>query len=404
MKKKLAVFIAVTAVLTASMCAVGTGIIYKAQQEEMRRIENVAGAVISAYPEAEELLVSAAVEETMEHEKSGAEIMSHYGYDGDMELGERYGRLMIEYFILCIAIMVLSTGSGIAVFLYIMKKHRLQEEKILSMLDQCLSGSYGFAYDEEKLAGLENPLFADSIVKLAQSLKLKNDRLDEERDSTKTLVTDISHQLKTPIAALRVCLDMYEEAESPEEKKEFFDRTMIQMEKLESLTADLVNISRLENSMITLDCRPVMMSEILVYAVNSVYHKARAKDIAVETEDFDDIGMELDIKWTGEALFNILDNAVKYSPAGSKVRITVSRLFSFIRVEIADEGIGIPPQERNKIFRRFYRGSDDDVRSQEGAGVGLYLCRSIIELQGGTVSVKQARTGGSIFVVQLPLP
>ena len=165
-----------------------------------------------------------------------------------------------------------------------------------------------------------------------------------------------------------------------------------------------MNISRLENSMITLDCRPVMMSEILVYAVNSVYHKARAKDIAVETEDFDDIGMELDIKWTGEALFNILDNAVKYSPAGSKVRITVSRLFSFVRVEIADEGIGIPPQERNKIFRRFYRGSDDDVRSQEGAGVGLYLCRSIIELQGGTVSVKQARTGGSIFVVQLPLP
>lgn len=271
------------------------------------------------------------------------------------------------------------------------------------MLDECLSGDFAFAYEESQLAELENPAFADSMAKLAHSLKLKTDRLDEERDSTKTMVTDISHQLKTPISALRVCLDMYDEAGSDEEKSEFFDRSVMQLEKLESLTAALVNISRLESDMITLRQEPVMLSEILVNAVNSVYHKALAKKINIETSDFEDTELYLDRKWTAEAVFNILDNAVKYSGEGGNVRITVTGMFSFVRIEIADEGIGVPSHEQNKIWRRFYRGGSDAVRCEEGSGVGLYLCRSIIERQSGTVTVKAGRSGGSVFVLQLPL-
>lgn len=155
--------------------------------------------------------------------------------------------------------------------------------------------------------------------------------------------------------------------------------------------------------MIHLQPADVSLTDILVDAVNSVYEKAAAKQIAIDTEEFPDIPLFLDRKWTAEALFNILDNAVKYSPTGSLISIRVSALYSFVRVEIEDQGIGIPKEEYNNIFKRFYRGRQKAVQKTEGSGVGLYLSRKILEEQGGTLSVKAAKEQGSIFVVQLPL-
>lgn len=109
------------------------------------------------------------------------------------------------------------------------------------------------------------------------------------------------------------------------------------------------------------------------------------------------------MKWTVEAIANILDNAIKYSQCGSDIQIRAQKLYSFVRVEIEDKGIGIPKEEQNKIFTRFYRGNNDIVKNQEGSGIGLYLSRSILEEQGGTVSVRSSLGKGSIFVIQLPL-
>ena len=110
-----------------------------------------------------------------------------------------------------------------------------------------------------------------------------------------------------------------------------------------------------------------------------------------------------DKKWTAEAIANIIDNAVKYSPAGTDIKLRVIKMFSFVRIEIEDSGTGIPRSERNRVFERFYRGNSADVKKQDGTGVGLYLTRRLIENQGGTVSVRPAAGGGSIFVVQLML-
>ena len=111
----------------------------------------------------------------------------------------------------------------------------------------------------------------------------------------------------------------------------------------------------------------------------------------------------LDKKWTVEAIANIIDNAVKYSPEHSRINIRVNKLFSFVRIEIEDFGIGIPKEERNKIFARFFRGSSDAVKEQEGSGVGLYLTKEDPGRSGGTVSVKSKQEAGSVFTVQLPL-
>lgn len=216
-------------------------------------------------------------------------------------------------------------------------------------------------------------------------------------------ITDISHQIKTPLSALKTCFSLYLEADTPAESEEFLTRCRFQLEKLETLTASLLNISRLETAMIRPKPERASLTEILVKAVNAVYDKAAAKRISIETETFPDITLLLDEKWTAEAIFNLLDNAVKYSPADSSVRIRIQKLCSFVRLEIEDQGIGIPREEYNQIFRRFYRGKSRIVRQSEGSGVGLYLARKILEDQGGTLSVKAAAVQGSIFVVQLSL-
>ena len=232
--------------------------------------------------------------------------------------------------------------------------------------------------------------------------------LAKERDNTKTLVTDISHQLKTPISALKSCFSMCMEAETEAERNDFLERCALQMNRLESLVTALVNISRLETSLITLYPEETLLSDILMNAVNTIYEKALQKNITIELDDSNgedaaSLSLLLDKKWTTEAIANILDNAVKYSPAGSTIALHLRQFYSYVRIEIEDEGIGIPKTEYNQIFKRFYRGSDPAVKQSEGSGVGLYLSRRIIEEQNGTLMVKSAVKQGSIFVVQLPL-
>ena len=272
----------------------------------------------------------------------------------------------------------------------------------MAVLEDCISENFRFA-DDDELRDAVDVQFAESLQRLEQKLRLKTAKFNEEHDNTKTLVTDISHQLKTPISAMKVCFDMYLEAETKEERDEFLNRSRIQMDKLENLTAALINISRLENNMITLTPEDVSLTDVLIGAINTEYHKAVAGDVEIETEDFEDVELRLDRKWTVEAFANIIDNAIKYSPPHSVVTIRVNKLFSFVRIEIEDRGIGIPKDERNRIFARFFRGSADAVKEQEGSGVGLYLTRKILEDQGGTVSVKSKLGEGSTFVIQLPL-
>ena len=140
----------------------------------------------------------------------------------------------------------------------------------------------------------------------------------------------------------------------------------------------------------------------LASAVTGVYVKAMNKGIRIEVEEFENIFVSHDSKWTAEAIMNVLDNAIKYSAAGSCIRIRVLEMHTSFMIEVEDEGIGIPAQERTKIFQRFYRGASEVVRNDEGSGVGLYLTRWILEQQGGTICVKTGKTGGSNFVMTLP--
>jgi signal transduction histidine kinase len=228
-------------------------------------------------------------------------------------------------------------------------------------------------------------------------------QLREEEKNTKTLITDISHQLKTPLASLRMCRELAAADQlTEEERREFQEQEGREIEKLTALLQELVNLSRLETNMIQLKPAGGSLKKTIAGAVSQVYVKARNKEIEIQADIDGDLVIRHDAKWTEEAIVNILDNAVKYSKEHTVVTVRAKPLIRNVLIEIEDEGIGIRKTELPKIYQRFYRGNDAAKMAKDGAGVGLYLARMILERQGGTISAKPKTGGGMIFRVTLP--
>lgn len=260
-------------------------------------------------------------------------------------------------------------------------------------------------YEEEE----SEDRILDELDSLGNYVEMMEAQAQQEKQETKTLVTDISHQLKTPVAALNSCFEVLKNEDlTKDERREFEGRLEEQMQSLGQLVEALVNISRMETGMIELKLTEGRIFDVILEAVNRVWVKAQKKEIEIEMEAEDkleDLILPLDSKWLCEALINLLDNAVKYSPPGTTVTIRAARMASFLRIEIQDQGIGIARENYHKVFQRFYRGDEKEVQKEEGSGVGLYLARKIIEGHHGTISLdgkKMKKEKGSVFVVQIP--
>lgn len=229
------------------------------------------------------------------------------------------------------------------------------------------------------------------------------ERLKEEEESTKALITDISHQLKTPLASLRMSHELVTADHVTEEEREEFQRQEAkEIEKLEMLLAELVNLSRLEKRMIQIKPIPASLKETITDAVSQVYMKARKKEIEIQVKMDGDMEICHDRKWTAEAITNVLDNAVKYSGRNTMITVCVQHLVNYVLIEVEDEGFGISTEELVKIYQRFYRGDEAREKVKEGSGVGLYLARMILEQQGGTISAKRRPKQGTVFKITLP--
>lgn len=252
---------------------------------------------------------------------------------------------------------------------------------------------------------LELEMFAleDKLTQAEETNRILKRKMEQEEKKTKTLVTDVSHQLKTPLASLKMCYEIADiDSFTREEQKGFLLQGRREVDKLEELISALVQVSRLEANMIQIDKERVSLKKILQNAVNSIYMKAYDKGIVLSVDAFEDREVYMDPHWTQEALVNILDNGVKYAEGGTSIEIRVQRMISHYLLEIEDEGMGIDRREMNQIFQRFYRGRAQKVQETEGSGVGLYLTRKILEAQGGTICVKKGRKG-SVFLVTVPV-
>ena len=232
------------------------------------------------------------------------------------------------------------------------------------------------------------------LLKLRNILTAQNQMLAQEKEQIKTLISDISHQIKTPIAAANTFAELLDDGElSAEERTEYITTLQMSLGKLTFLTNSLIKMSRLESGIISLKPEKNSLNEIVLQAVKTVYAKAKEKGILITFECDQTFEAVLDFNWTAEAISNVIDNAVKYTPQGGFVRLQITEYPSFLRLDISDNGVGIPEEEQAKIFGRFYRGKQSV--STDGVGIGLYLTREIINKQNGYMKVSSDENGST---------
>jgi len=264
------------------------------------------------------------------------------------------------------------------------------------MLDEAVRGAFRPArYDESRLSRLE--------ARLARALSagtLSRAKLEADREAIARAVGDISHQTKTPLANIRLYAGLLREQELPGDAGALAARLLAQSERLEFLIQGLVKSSRLETGAVAPAPAPNDAAALLE-AVRETYAPAAArKGLTLSAACPDGLRACFDPKWTAEAVGNLVDNAVKYTPSGGHVTLSARRYELFCRVDVADDGPGVPEAELGAVFRRFYRGAA--AAQTEGAGLGLYLARQIVSAQGGYVKAASAPGKGTVFSVFLP--
>ena len=239
------------------------------------------------------------------------------------------------------------------------------------------------------------------LARLYQIMQENRRLVDEERQELQTLVSDISHQVKTPVSNLKMATDtLLEKPMTEAERTDFIRGIRSQTDKLDFLFQALVKTSRLETGVIQLDKKPGRLFDTVAQAMSGIVYAAEKKEIAVSVDCPEDLTVSHDSKWTSEALFNLLDNAVKYTPAGGKIAVSVVLWEMYVEIKVADTGKGISESNQAAIFRRFYR--EEEVHEQQGVGIGLYLAREIITRQGGYIKVVSEPGRGSEFSIMLP--
>ena len=271
-------------------------------------------------------------------------------------------------------------------------------DDLCETLDALLSGR-----QPENYQPYEDSLTAKVQGKLMQYFDIMSEgkrQSQQDKQVIQSLVSDISHQVKTPIANIKMFTNILQQHQLPPEKQAEFLRTMEgQIDKLDFLMQSLIKMSRLETGTFVLHPQEGRLADTIALAMSAVWAKAEAKEISLSADCDSSICVQHDPKWTAEALGNILDNAIKYTPPGGSVTISVRPWQFYTRVDIADTGIGIAEEHYNDIFQRFYR--DPQVASQEGVGLGLYLANGIITRQKGYISVKSQVGKGTTFSVYL---
>ena len=266
------------------------------------------------------------------------------------------------------------------------------------MLSTAIDGGFGEeSFDESAPSALESRM-ARFLNGSARSLR----GVQRQRESIQRLLSDISHQTKTPLANLRLYSSLLMEEELTPRQREQAQVIFQQSEKLSFLIETLVKLSRLETHVLAGTPKSQPLSPLLERAASQAKAAAEQKGIALQLHLQQQAEMKAlyDLRWTAEALGNLLDNAVKYTPPGGCIQVSATQYELFCRIDVRDNGIGIAEEEQAQIFGRFYRGRQ--VREQEGLGIGLYLAREIAQKQGGYLKLSSRPGQGSTFSLYLP--
>lgn len=387
----------------------------------------VVGYLLEKYPQDREIIVKSVIGDNNKYIESGANTLAKYGYTSEtsylIDKSENKVKMMIIFFVFSFAVFsIIILIIAIKAMGYVLKIFESMYSKMKNIFNTVDNIKHSNTLNKNENKN-DNPLQEREIIengsvdlnkynenllcrinmiseKAERNMRINMRKIENEKENVKSLVTDISHQLKTPLANVELYNTLLaEEGISDEERLEFLETEGIAIEKLKMLVDSLINISRLEADMISIDKKEENLKECIESAISSVKADAAKKNITIKNEIKEDCILAIDRKWTTEAIFNLLDNAVKYTAPNGKIRLSLDNGINYFALNIEDNGIGIDTDEYNNIFKRFYRSRNDMVQNEKGSGVGLYLVRKIMNLQDGNVMVSSEKGKGSTFTL-----
>lgn len=283
-------------------------------------------------------------------------------------------------------------GAG----LFFFKRERLCRKAVL-VVERFMEGDFS-----EHLPRVEEGCLYElfgKIDSLANILSSQKEEVCESRDFLKNTISDISHQLKTPLSALVMYNDIIiREAENKEAVLAFSRKTSAALCRIEGLIQALLKITRLDAGAVVFEKQEWFLAEVVQGALQELWVRAEAEGKEILLEGDENARISCDLQWTGEAVANLVKNALDYTERGGRVVISWAELSGASSISVSDNGKGIAEEDFYHIFKRFYRASGNG----QGAGLGLPLAKSIAQGQGGTLSVGSREGEGTVFCITLP--
>lgn len=392
--RKFYIFLAV--ICAVQICALGFCGIFQAQHIRKIFVKRELAAVSYLLEEGISPTLAASAWNHTEGTAEGAELLEMIGHT---ERSRSYFMLLLRQTSVPLIVLLLSVGILSAIVLlsgaglFFRRRENMYEaaEKVIMQYadnhfeSHLPTGEIGAVYQ----------LFG-SIEQLAMSLQAKNEMEHKAKLFLRDMISNISHQLKTPLAALNMYMEIItEEPENEEAVRNFSQKSMQSLERMEQLIQSLLKMARLDTGNIVFEKRQCFVSEIVEQAVDDLRERARREGKEIFTEGEPEERLFCDQEWTKEAVGNLVKNALEHTDTGGVIRVSWQRFPAVFRLTVEDNGCGIAPEDIHHIFKQFYRSKNSGDR--QGAGLGLSLAKAIVEGQGGNLSVESRAGEGSVF-------
>ncbi len=327
------------------------------------------------------------------------EILESYGYDDELSImvNEVTNKFYKEILVIFIPIMILFTIMLYLIFIKELKNIYVQVDNIVKNISDTSNGK--FKKIEPKYEEGDVAILTTSLNYMGERVNNSIQKLKEDKDNLKDFLSDISHQLKTPLASLVMFTDLMKENEDmpKEDRAKFLEKCDEQEVRMEWLIMNLLKVGRLEAGAVNFKRERQPLRETIDLAVSSLVGETERKNQKLIVTGDLDCEVVHDREWLGEAISNITKNAIEHTQDGGEIEIRVSEGKIIKNIYIKDNGPGIPKDIRKKVFKRFYKGeSSTDPKS---IGIGLSLSKSIVEELGGEIRLISEEGEGTTFII-----
>ena len=355
----------------------------------------IVGNIVSKYPELEKDIVSVITQaKNKENTDLGAKVLQKYNYDSSTNLSQEpivqnniYKMLKINILFITFVFICLIT----ILFYFFIKIYR----DIKDMTDYVYHSSEGREYQmKNKNQEGQMGLLKTELMKMTTVLKEKVALLHSEKIFLNDTISDISHQLKTPMTSLMLLTDLMYNDLDKEKKIEFLDRTNAQLSRMDWLIKSMLKLSKLEAKVIDFKTDKVNINELIKRSISPLLVPIELRNISLNINGDKEASYIGDIEWSSEALGNIIKNCVEHTKEGGTLDITYEENPIYSEIIIKDNGEGIDKDDIQNIFKRFYKGKNS---KSDSVGIGLAMAKSIIESQNGDIYVKSKKNRGSEF-------